>query len=149
MLNKNSFFLRSFLNLITAAILALVLMGSFSATVTAAEIPAGCPGGPPGTPAPNVICPKFVKSDCKVKPLSKENCRIINYIVVLTNTLSAIIGIVVAIMIVVGGIQYSAAADNPQTAAAAKKRISNAVLALVLYLFTFAFLQWLIPGGFF
>lgn len=81
--------------------------------------------------------------------LNQDNCGIIAYIVTFINILSGLVGIVVVIMITVGGIQYAAAGSNPQAVAAARKRISNAVLALVLYIFMFAFLQWLVPGGIF
>jgi hypothetical protein len=79
--------------------------------------------------------------------LSKENCGIVAYLVVFINILSAIVGIVVTIMIVWGGIQYSSSRDNPQQTQEAKTRIRNAIFALVFYLFIFAFLQWLVPGG--
>ena len=67
----------------------------------------------------------------------------------IVNVLSAGVGIIVIAMIILGGIQYSIAGDNPQATGAAKKRIGNALLALFAYLFIFAFLQWIIPGGLF
>lgn len=67
----------------------------------------------------------------------------------IVNFLSAGVGIVVVAMIMVGGIQYSIAGDNPQKVTDAKKRIANALIALVVFLFIFAFVQWLIPGGIF
>ncbi|HET9850411.1 MAG TPA: pilin [Candidatus Saccharimonadales bacterium] len=75
-------------------------------------------------------------------PISKD----INIIV---DFLSAGVGIFVTAMIIVGGIQYSIAGDNSTQTANAKKRIANAVIALVVFMFIFAFLQWLIPGGIF
>lgn len=60
--------------------------------------------------------------------------------------LSAGIGIVIAIMVVVGAIQYITAAGNPQKVAAAKGRIGQALLGLFLYVFGLAILQWLVPG---
>lgn len=75
-------------------------------------------------------------------PISKD----INIIV---DFLSAGVGIFVTAMIIVGGIQYSVAGDNSTQTANAKKRIANAVIALVVFMFIFAFLQWLIPGGIF
>ncbi len=65
------------------------------------------------------------------------------------NFLSAGVVLIVIIMIVVGGIRYSSAGDNPQVAAAAKGHIYNAIIALLLYFFLFALLQWIIPGGIF
>lgn len=63
--------------------------------------------------------------------------------------MSAVVGIVVVIMIAFGGIKYSASRDNPQATAAAKQHITNALLALVLYIFMFAILEYLVPGGVF
>jgi Na+/phosphate symporter len=65
------------------------------------------------------------------------------------NVLSALVGVIVVIMIIVGGIQYSAAGDDPQKVAAAKSKITNALLALFLFIFMYALLQWLVPGGIF
>lgn len=90
------------------------------------------------------------KDDCKAEKgekLNKDNCGIINIIVVLTNILSAIVGVVLVLVIIVGGIQYSSSADNPSAVAEARKKIINAVVALVLYIFGYALLQYLIPGG--
>lgn len=81
--------------------------------------------------------------------INADTCGIIAYLETAINILTTIVGVVIVIMIVVGGIQYSAARDNPQEAASAKHRIYNAVLALVIYLFAFAFLQYIVPGGIF
>lgn len=61
--------------------------------------------------------------------------------------LSGLIGVIVVISIVWAGIQYASAGGDPGKVVAARKRITNAILALLAYLFMFAFLQWLIPGG--
>ena len=67
----------------------------------------------------------------------------------LVDVLSAGVGIIVVAMIIVGGIQYSIAGDNPQQLTVAKKRIVNAMMALIALAFAWAFLQWIIPGGVF
>ncbi len=91
---------------------------------------------------------KTVKNDCNDSAtLTKDNCAIIKYIVILIQVLSVIVGVVVVTVIIIGGIQYSASADDPQAVAAAKKRIINAIIAIVLYFFGFALLQFLVPGG--
>lgn len=61
--------------------------------------------------------------------------------------LSGLVGVLVIGMIIVGGIQYAIAGDNAAGVTAAKHRIINALIALVVYIFMVAFLQWLIPGG--
>ena len=96
--------------------------------------------------------PSRVKNDCSPKPgetLSAGNCGIIKYIQYFSNFLSAVVGMVVVIMIIIGGIQYSTAGDNPQAVAAGKQKIKNSIIALFLWIFMSAFLQWIIPGGLF
>ena len=61
--------------------------------------------------------------------------------------MSGIAGVAVVISIVLGGIQYSAAGGDPGKVAAARNRISKAIIALLAFLFLFAFLNWLLPGG--
>lgn len=65
------------------------------------------------------------------------------------NFLAAGVGIVTTIMIIIGGIQYASAGPNPQAVASAKKKIVNAIIALLAYFFLYGFMQWLIPGGLF
>lgn len=90
-----------------------------------------------------------VDTDCTAETLTPENCAIIGYIRIITDALSVLVGVVVVMMLVVGGIQYSSAGSNPQAVQAAKKRISQALFALFIYIFMAAFLQWLVPGGVF
>ena len=85
--------------------------------------------------------------DCKDVNLSSDNCAIVRYLNDAIKILSGIVGIVVTIMIIVGGIQYSVAGADPNAVAKAKKQIFNAIFALVAYGLMFAFLQYLIPGG--
>jgi len=61
--------------------------------------------------------------------------------------LTGIVGIVIAISLVAAAITYGSAGGDPSKVAAAKKRITNTIIALVAYIFTFGLLQWLIPGG--
>ena len=67
----------------------------------------------------------------------------------IVKVLSGLVGVVVVGVIILGGIQYSIAGDKAEAVSAAKKRIINGVTALIAFLFIFAFLQWLIPGGIF
>jgi hypothetical protein len=63
--------------------------------------------------------------------------------------LGAGVGIVITIMLVIGGIEYAASGGNPNTVADAKKRIANALIALVTFGLMWAFLNWIIPNGVF
>lgn len=100
--------------------------------------------------------PKFVKSDCDGPAIragapegDPNHCGILDLLQIVTNTLSAVVGITIVIMIIVAGIQYSSAEDNPQKVQAARTRIVNAIIALIVFIFMFAILQYLIPGGIF
>ncbi|MGH7156733.1 MAG: hypothetical protein ACREGG_01295 [Candidatus Saccharimonadales bacterium] len=82
-----------------------------------------------------------------------QNCLtqspIVSRIQQIVDFLSAGVGIIVVGVILVGGIQYTLAGANPQRLTAARQRITNGLIALFAFLFIFAFLQWLIPGGIF
>lgn len=85
-----------------------------------------------------------VKSTCKDVSC---NTLIKDYVEPGVKVLTGLMGLVVAISIVVAGIQYASSASDPGKVAAAKKRLTAAIIALISYLFMFAFLQWLLPGG--
>jgi hypothetical protein len=78
-----------------------------------------------------------------------QNSPIVNYINTALNILSAMVGVSVVIMIIVGGIQFAGSAGDANVANEAKKKIANALLALVVFIFAWAFLQWIVPGGVF
>ncbi len=88
-------------------------------------------------------------NDCNSE--TAEGCLkknpIINDLNNVIKVLSGLVGILVIGMIIVGGIQYAVAGDNAAGVTAAKHRIINALIALAVYIFMVAFLQWLIPGG--
>jgi hypothetical protein len=69
------------------------------------------------------------------------------YINPIINFLAALVGIVVTIMLIAGGIQYSSAGGDPAKVSAAKTKIMNALIALLAFFFIYAGLQWLVPGG--
>lgn len=63
--------------------------------------------------------------------------------------LAAVVGIAVVGSIILGGIQYSTASGSSDAVNAAKKKITNGIIALISFMLTYAFLQWIIPGGIF
>lgn len=91
----------------------------------------------------------------KPTPQSLNNCvkqnPIIHDIQVVVNILSALVGVVVVGTIVLGGVQYimAGAGGSSEDVNKAKQRIMNGAIALLVYFFMFALLQWLIPGGVF
>jgi len=84
--------------------------------------------------------------DCRAS--GSDNC-IAEDIQLAVNFLSAGVGIIITMVIIFAGLQYLTARDNPQAVQAAKTRITNAVIALIAFVFVYAFLQWIVPGGVF
>ena len=72
-----------------------------------------------------------------------------DYLIPIINTLTGGVVAIAAVMMVVSGIQYSAGRDNPQAVSAAKGHIVNIIIGLLAFLFVYAFLQFIIPGGLF
>lgn len=112
--------------------------------------PTEAPGPGDGGSAPNTIVDEEyrVASDCSDRPLDRSNCKILDYIFIFTNALTALVGIVVVTMIAWGGFRYITSHDNPQWAKAGRDHVMWAVIALLIYLFFYAFLQWIVPGGY-
>lgn len=89
-----------------------------------------------------------VDDECNVGNLGQD-CAVTDKLSAIANVLSIGVGIIIVIMIIVGGINYSMAGGDPGKVAQAKSRILNAIYALIAYFFLFAFLQWVVPGGIF
>lgn len=78
-----------------------------------------------------------------------HNNPLVSMLTIFINFLGVGVGVIVVIMVIVGGIQYTTAGGNPQAVSAARKRILNAIIALIAFLLLYSFLQWLVPGGLF
>lgn len=92
------------------------------------------------------------KEDCITQnnsDLDGNNCGIVGVLNTVFNLVSGLIGIAVIGNIIYGGILYSMAQGDPGNAQKAKNRIRDAVIAFIMYLSLYGFLQWLIPGGVF
>jgi hypothetical protein len=77
-----------------------------------------------------------------------SSCDLITeYLDPLIKLLTALVGVVVVISIIIGGIQYSSSGGDPSKAGAAKERIRNAIIALVAFILLYGTLNFLIPGG--
>lgn len=59
------------------------------------------------------------------------------------------IGILVVAGIIMGGIRYATAGGNTGQAQQGISIITNAVIGLLLFLFMYALINWLVPGGLF
>ncbi len=113
--------------------LAIGTVGLVPAVAGAAPAPVEGGGGTsiPTCGSPGDKCDNFID-------------KYINPFIVL---LSGLVGVAAVISIIVAGIQYSSSADDPATVSKAKQRIFNTIIGLVAYIFLFAFLNYLIPGG--
>ncbi len=80
--------------------------------------------------------------DCVLNPIVDVAFAIFRF-------LSAGVGLIVIGSIIVAGLQYSASRGNPQATQAAIKRITSSIVALLIYIFIFAFANYLVPGGMF
>ena len=63
--------------------------------------------------------------------------------------LAAGVGIVVIASIILGGIQYIGSRGEPGSTGHAIERIRSSVIALIIYIFIYAILNYLVPGGMF
>lgn len=88
----------------------------------------------------NVCCPPGSEG-------SGTDCVFAKYINPIVKLLSVAAGIAVVIGIVIGGIQYSSSAGDPQKASQAKGKITKALLGLATFLFLYSALQFFSPGG--
>jgi hypothetical protein len=132
--------------------MAVVLGSTFGVALQSVSAAQVIPVSNPNVAATDLKSLADDKHDCspaKGQQLSKDNCGIVAFILVIINVLSGLVGVVIVLVIIVGGIQYSMAAGDPGKVAEARKRILNAVIALVLFIFSFSILQYLVPGGLF
>jgi hypothetical protein len=95
------------------------------------------------------IDPKQNDCQAKSKDLSSDNCGIIKMILAVTNIMAGLAGVAIVATLTFAGIQYSSAGADPGKVQAAKGKMFNAGLALLLLVFGYALLQWMVPGGIF
>jgi hypothetical protein len=82
-----------------------------------------------------------------IKGDPKNGGVIVTYLKGILQFLSAGIGIIIVLMIVIAGIQYIISAGDPANIKAAKERIINAITALILFVMGYAILSFIVPGG--
>lgn len=156
---------KRFLPLILAAVVAslYISVGASTAQVAQAQAPessksALCKEGS-GTPQEPCVNPdvKTIKEKEDANNPNKITCGstagsdcggvVENIVNPGIRIMTGIVGILIAISLVLAAITYGAAGGDPSKVAAAKKRITNTIVALIAYIFMFGLLQWLIPGG--
>lgn len=94
--------------------------------------------GPTGTLDPSDL--NTDELDINDNPITARLIQIINF-------LSVGVGIVITISVAYAGIQYIMSRGDPNMTQKAIARLFQAGVALVLYIFGWAILNWLIPGG--
>jgi hypothetical protein len=107
----------------------------------------------------NIVDGHHYCGDVKVNRVAVESsidigCRgagnpIMDMMFAVIRLLSNGVGLVIIGSIIVGGIQYTMSAGDPQAAAKAIGRIRATVIALGLYIFAYPVLNYVIPSGFF
>ncbi len=78
-----------------------------------------------------------------------KNSSVIDLLFAVIRFLTKGVGLVVIASIVLGGIQYTASRGDPNATSVAVRRITSAVIALVVFIFAYAILNYVIPAGFF
>jgi len=95
---------------------------------------------------------KCGSGDAEVKTSINIGCRgrgnaIVDMLFAFIRFLSAGVGLIIAGSLVFAGIQYTTSRGDPQATAAAVDRIQNSVMALLLFLFAYAILNYIVPGA--
>ena len=132
-------------SILVAVAVATLIVGAQAATAMPSPArnfaAASCTSGQiNGTFDDNVCCPAGSQGNGTA-------CFFAKYVNPVIALLSAVVGIVVVISLIVAGIQYSSAQGDPGKIQAAKQRITNSLIALFAFFFLFAALNWLVPGG--
>lgn len=148
-----TFILMTFVSML---FLGLFIPASISAARQPSKKAADCASGKvmdnpnfkPNNEEPEKICvPLGSNTDCNNETGLCNKNPIVRNLNNIVRVLSALVGVVVVGNIILGGIQFAIAGDKADAVSAAKQRVVNGLIALVAFLFIFAFLQWLIPGG--
>ena len=145
------------LTLAVAGVATTVMPKTEAAPLSCGTACCGDPGATPDSPCIpkdelNKLSTSSDKTNADTKSIkcpNNQDCggiitKIVNPLI---NLMTGLVGVVVAISLVVAAVTYSAAGGDPSKVSAAKKRITNSILALIAYIFTFGLLQWLVPGG--
>jgi len=121
----------------------------FSAAPIASAAPAPATGCPTGT-----YCCGDAADGGKMQTAIDLGCKgkgnaIFDLTFAIIRLLSDGVGIVVVASVVVAGIQYTASRNDPQNVANATNRIRSSLIALLIFIFAYAILDYVIPVKFF
>jgi len=134
-------------NLALRSILLISILGISTLTSSSFVLAAS-------TPAPCTLSPtnsNYVSQCCDTSNgnivSNASTCLFAKYINPAVALLSAMVGLVVVVTIILGAIEYIGSGGDPQRTASGRQHIINALIGLFAYILLFAFLQFLIPGG--
>lgn len=138
--------------LLLVAFTFLAALGGPAQSVSAAPAAVECTPAAAAPAEPGPYTPSEVEK-CE-DPAMKANCAdtascdlITKYVNPLIIFIGILAGIAVTIGIIIGGIQYASSGGDPQKAAAGKQHIKMSVVALIGFIFLWALLRFLLPGG--
>jgi len=152
---------------LTGAALLLVISAPLSLTYAAGGSVGAAAGGSAPSPGSSTTTPNGSSTinTCPTATAGSNNngscedpavqctnnkCDLVaKYVNPMLKLLAAVFGTIAVISVIAGGIQYTSSSGDPQKVAEAKKRLVNTIIAVVAFLFMYAFLQFLIPGGIF
>jgi hypothetical protein len=92
---------------------------------------------------------KGLETECNDVTNKNDKCTLLEYLKNGINFLSAVAVLAITFSLMFAGYQYMTARANAGQVTAAKNRIIMTIVALLLYIFMYAVLNWLIPGGIF
>ena len=122
------------------------------------DAPGTTPAASPSTTSPcgaGVSCSSGLPVDCRNDENSSDNtAKCINGNKIVTEVInpaikifSVVVGVVAVIMLIIGGILYSASQDDPKRVALARKIIIDVVIGVAAYALLFAFVNYILPQG--
>ncbi|HSX36631.1 MAG TPA: hypothetical protein VLG13_00715 [Patescibacteria group bacterium] len=79
---------------------------------------------------------------------SGNNSGILDVTFAIIRFLSYGVGLVIIGSLVVAGIQYTSSQGDPKASAQAQERIKSTVIALLVFIFAYAILDYIVPAGF-
>lgn len=119
-----------------------------SKTVSLSGLQADAGGAAGGTTAPNDgVCTSILPpSWCGTKGTNAQ-AGIWHLLSLILNIMTAGVGVLATIGLVISGIQWMTARDNESQIVKAKSRIFNIVIGMVVWALMWLVLSWLMPGG--
>lgn len=76
-----------------------------------------------------------------------EGNAVLDLTFAITRFLSYGVGLVIAASLIVAGLQYIGSQGDPQNVGKAINRIRNSIIALVVFIFADAIINYVVPGG--